>query len=398
MKLASRMGKLPPIPTLAMNTKANELRAQGVDVLSFAAGEPDFDTPDHIKEGAIQALRDGHTKYTPVSGILPLRKAICAWVEEHKGVSYSPEEVIVTVGGKQSVFNALHVLVEEGDEIVIPEPIWVAYAPVATLAGAKVVPVETSEENGFRMTREQLAAAITDRTKIVVINSPCNPSGCVYSREEIEGIAEVVLASPQAMVISDEIYGKLLYDGGEHVSIASISPEMRARTLVLDGFSKTYAMTGWRMGYTCAPREIVKAMDTLQGQSTSNATSFAQYGGIAALEGSLDFLKGWLAEYDKRRLAITEGMNSIDGLSVVMPKGAFYVFPRVSDLFGRHGPGGELKNSVDVGLYFLDHAQCAAVPGAGFGDDRYIRFSYATSLETVKEGIERLRAAVSQLG
>ena len=398
MKLASRMGKLPPIPTLAMNTKANELRAQGVDVLSFAAGEPDFDTPDHIKEGAIQALRDGHTKYTPVSGILPLRKAICAWVEEHKGVSYSPEEVIVTVGGKQSVFNALHVLVEEGDEIVIPEPIWVAYAPVATLAGAKVVPVETSEENGFRMTREQLAAAITDRTKIVVINSPCNPSGCVYSREEIEGIAEVVLASPQAMVISDEIYGKLLYDGGEHVSIASISPEMRARTLLLDGFSKTYAMTGWRMGYTCAPREIVKAMDTLQGQSTSNATSFAQYGGIAALEGSLDFLKGWLAEYDKRRLAITEGMNSIDGLSVVMPKGAFYVFPRVSDLFGRHGPGGELKSSVDVGLYFLDHAQCAAVPGAGFGDDRYIRFSYATSLETVKEGIERLRAAVSQLG
>ncbi len=398
MKLASRMGKLPPIPTLAMNTKANELRAQGVDVLSFAAGEPDFDTPDHIKEGAIQALRDGHTKYTPVSGILPLREAICAWVEEHKGVSYSPEEVIVTVGGKQSVFNALHVLVEEGDEIVIPEPIWVAYAPVATLAGAKVVPVETSEENGFRMTREQLAAAITDRTKIVVINSPCNPSGCVYSREEIEGIAEVVLASPQAMVISDEIYGKLLYDGGEHVSIASISPEMRARTLLLDGFSKTYAMTGWRMGYTCAPREIVKAMDTLQGQSTSNATSFAQYGGIAALEGSLDFLKGWLAEYDKRRLAITEGMNSIDGLSVVMPKGAFYVFPRVSDLFGRHGPGGELKNSVDVGLYFLDHAQCAAVPGAGFGDDRYIRFSYATSLENVKEGIERLRAAVSQLG
>ena len=398
MKLASRMGKLPPIPTLAMNTKANELRAQGVDILSFAAGEPDFDTPDHIKEGAIQALRDGHTKYTPVSGVLPLRKAICAWVEEHKGVSYSPEEVIVTVGGKQSVFNALHVLVEEGDEVLIPQPIWVAYAPVATLAGAKVVPVEASEENGFRMTREQLAAAITDRTRIVVINSPCNPSGCVYSREEIEGIAEVVLASPQAMVISDEIYGKLLYDGGEHVSIASISPEMRARTLLLDGFSKTYAMTGWRMGYTCAPREIVKAMDTLQGQSTSNATSFAQYGGIAALEGSLDFLKSWLAEYDKRRRAITEGMNSIDGLSVVMPKGAFYVFPRVSDLFGRHGPGGELKNSVDVGLYFLDHARCAAVPGAGFGDDRYIRFSYATSLENVKEGIERLRAAVSQLG
>jgi aspartate aminotransferase len=232
----------------------------------------------------------------------------------------------------------------------------------------------------------------------VVINSPCNPSGCVYTRAEIEGIAEEVLAHPQAMVLSDEIYGKILYDGEEHVSIASLSPEMKARTLLLDGFSKTYAMTGWRMGYTCASREIVKAMDTLQGQSTSNATSFAQWGGIAALEGPHDFLNGWIAEYDRRRQAIVEGMNAIDGLSVVMPKGAFYVFPRISDLFGRHGPGGELKNSVDVGIYFLEQAQCAAVPGAGFGDDRFIRFSYATSLENVKEGIERLRAAVSQLG
>ncbi len=398
MKLALRMGKLPPIPTLAMNTKAAELREQGVDVISFAAGEPDFDTPDHIKGAAAKALREGKTKYTPVSGVLPLRKAICGWVAENKGVAYEPDEVVVTVGGKQSVFNALHVLLEEGDEIVIPAPIWVAYEPVATLTGAKVVAVETSEDNGFKMTREQLAAAITPRTKIVVINSPCNPSGCVYTRAEIEGIAEEVLAHPQAMVLSDEIYGKILYDGEEHVSIASLSPEMKARTLLLDGFSKTYAMTGWRMGYTCASREIVKAMDTLQGQSTSNATTFAQWGGIAALEGPHDFLNGWIAEYDRRRQAIVEGMNAIDGLSVVMPKGAFYVFPRISDLFGRHGPGGELKNSVDVGIYFLEQAQCAAVPGAGFGDDRFIRFSYATSLENVKEGIERLRAAVSQLG
>ncbi|MFC1491382.1 pyridoxal phosphate-dependent aminotransferase [Nitrospinota bacterium] len=398
MKLATRMGKLPPSPTLAMNSKANELREQGVDVISFAAGEPDFDTPDHIKEGAIRALRDGQTKYTAVSGILPLRKAICEWVAEHKGVSYSPDEVVVTVGGKQSVFNAIHVLLEEGDEIVTPEPIWVAYAPVAVLAGAKVVPVEASEENGFKMTREQLAEAITPRTKLVVINSPCNPSGCVYTPAEIEGIAEEVLASPQAMVLSDEIYGKLLYDGGEHLSIASLSPEMKARTLLLDGFSKTYAMTGWRMGYTCAPREIVKAMDTLQSQSTSNATTFAQYGGITALTGPHDFIQDWLAEYDRRRQAIYEGMNSIDGISAILPKGAFYAFPRISDLFGRQGPNGELKNSVDVGLYFLEQAQCAAVPGIGFGDDRFIRFSYATSLENVKEGIERVRAAVSQLG
>jgi aspartate aminotransferase len=274
----------------------------------------------------------------------------------------------------------------------------VAYEPVSNLVGAKVVPVQTSEENGFKMTREDLEKAITPRTKLVVINSPCNPSGCVYTRAEIEGIAEVVLASPQAMVLSDEIYGKILYDGEEHVSIASLSPEMKSRTLLLDGFSKTYAMTGWRMGYTCAPREIVKAMDTLQGQSTSNVTSFAQYGGIAALTGPHDFLNGWLAEYDKRRQAIVEGFNSIDGMSVVMPKGAFYVFPRVSDLFGRTGAKGKLKNSVDVGLYFLEQAQCAAVPGVGFGDDRFIRFSYATSLENVKEGIERIRAAVGQLG
>ncbi|MEE9241212.1 MAG: pyridoxal phosphate-dependent aminotransferase [bacterium] len=398
MKLASRMDKLPPIPTLAMNTKASELREQGVDVISFAAGEPDFDTPDHIKEGAIQALRDGHTKYTAVRGILPLRQAICEWVAEHKGVTYEPDEVIVTVGGKQSVFNILQVLLEEGDEIVIPAPIWVAYEPVANLVGAKVVPVQTSEESGFKMTREELEKAITPRTKLVVINSPCNPSGCVYTRAEIEAIAEVVLAAPQAMVLSDEIYGKILYDGESHVSIASLSPEMRARTLLLDGFSKTYAMTGWRMGYTCASREIVKAMDTLQGQSTSNVTSFAQYGGLAALKGPLDFLTGWVSEYDKRRRAIVEGFNSIDGMSVVMPKGAFYVFPRVSDLFGRTGASGELKNSVDVGMYLLEQAQCAGVPGAGFGDDRFVRFSYATSLENVKEGIERIRAAVSQLG
>jgi aspartate aminotransferase len=398
MKLASRMGKLPPIPTLAMNTKAAELKAQGLDIISFAAGEPDFDTPDHIKEAAIKALRDGQTKYTAVSGIPALRQAICDWVAEHKGVAYTPDEVICTVGGKQSVFNALHVLLEEGDEIVIPAPIWVAYEPVAAVAGATVVRVETSEENGFKMTREELAAAMSPRTKLVVINSPCNPSGCVYTRAEIEGIAAEVLAHPSAMVLTDEIYGKLLYDGEEHVSISSLSPEMKARTLLLDGFSKTYAMTGWRMGYTCAPKEIVKAMDTLQGQSTSNVTTFAQYGGVAALQGPHDFLDGWRAEYDKRRRAIVEGINSIDGLSCLMPKGAFYVFPRISDLFGRHAPGGELKNSVDVGVYFLEQAKCAAVPGIGFGDDRYIRFSYATSLENVKEGVERLRAAVSQLG
>jgi len=398
MKLASRMGKLPPIPTLAMNTKAAELKAQGLDIISFAAGEPDFDTPDHIKEAAIKALRDGQTKYTAVSGIPALRQAICDWVAEHKGVAYTPDEVICTVGGKQSVFNALHVLLEEGDEIVIPAPIWVAYEPVAAVAGATVVRVETSEENGFKMTREELAAAMSPRTKLVVINSPCNPSGCVYTRAEIEGIAAEVLAHPSAMVLTDEIYGKLLYDGEEHVSISSLSPEMKARTLLLDGFSKTYAMTGWRMGYTCAPKEIVKAMDTLQGQSTSNVTTFAQYGGVAALQGPHDFLDGWRAEYDKRRQAIVEGINSIDGLSCLMPKGAFYVFPRISDLFGRHAPGGELKNSVDVGVYFLEQAKCAAVPGVGFGDDRYIRFSYATSLENVKEGVERLRAAVSQLG
>jgi len=392
------MGKLPPIPTLAMNTKAAELKAQGLDIISFAAGEPDFDTPDHIKEAAIKALRDGQTKYTAVSGIPALRQAICDWVAEHKGVAYTPDEVICTVGGKQSVFNALHVLLEEGDEIVIPAPIWVAYEPVAAVAGATVVRVETSEENGFKMTREELAAAMSPRTKLVVINSPCNPSGCVYTRAEIEGIAAEVLAHPSAMVLTDEIYGKLLYDGEEHVSISSLSPEMKARTLLLDGFSKTYAMTGWRMGYTCAPKEIVKAMDTLQGQSTSNVTTFAQYGGVAALQGPHDFLDGWRAEYDKRRRAIVEGINSIDGLSCLMPKGAFYVFPRISDLFGRHAPGGELKNSVDVGVYFLEQAKCAAVPGVGFGDDRYIRFSYATSLENVKEGVERLRAAVSQLG
>ncbi len=398
MRFASRMNELAPIPTLAMNTKAAEMKAQGIDVISFAAGEPDFDTPEHVKEGAIRGLRDGATKYTAVRGTLPLREAICDWVKEHKGLNYDPKtEAIVTVGGKQSVFNALHVLVEQGDEVVIPAPIWVAYEPIATLTGARAILVQTSEENGHKMTAEELREVLSPRTRIVVINSPCNPSGCVYSREELEAIAEVV-SSTDALVMSDEIYGKITYDGEEHVSIASLSPEMKARTLVLDGFSKTYAMTGWRMGYTLTMPEIINAMDTLQGQSTSNVTSFAQHGGIAALRGSHAFLEEWLSQYDERRKAIVKGFNSIEGLRVVNPKGAFYAFPRVSDVFGRQGPKGELKNSMDVGLYLLEHARCAGVPGAGFGNDAYIRFSYATSLANVTEGIKRIRAALGQLG
>lgn len=398
MRFASRMSKLPPSPTLAMNTKAAEMKAEGADVISFAAGEPDFDTPEHVKEGAVQGLRDGATKYTAVRGMPSLREAICEWVEEHKGLRYDPRtEAIVTVGGKQSVFNALHVLVEEGDEVVIPAPIWVAYEPVAALTGAKPVLVQTREENGHKMTADELREAVSPRTKIVVINSPCNPTGCVYGREELEAIAEVVL-STNALVMADEIYGKITYDGEAHVSIAALSPEMKARALVLDGFSKTYAMTGWRMGYTLAAPEIIKAMDTLQGQSTSNATSFAQYGGIAALRGPHDFLGEWLAQYDARRKAIVEGLNGIEGMSVVNPKGAFYAFPKVSGLFGRRGPDGELRHSMDVGLYLLEHARCAGVPGAGFGNADYVRFSYATSLENVREGVERIRAAVGRLG
>ena len=397
MKLSSRLEKLPPIPTLAMNTKAGELRAKGVDVISFAAGEPDFDTPDHIKEAASKALFDGETKYTAVKGIPSLREEICNWILDNKGVSYDPEkEVVVTVGGKQSVFNSLHCLLEEGDEVVIPSPIWVAYEPVANLTGAKVVLVEAKEENAFKATADDFKKAITPKTKLVVINSPCNPTGCVYTRSELEKLSQVILDS-NAMILSDEIYGKILYDGEEHISIASISEEMKDKTLILDGFSKTYAMTGWRMGYTLGPAKIIKAMDTLQGQSTSNVTTFAQYGGIAALKGSHDFLDDWIEKYDERRKKIVEGLRSIDGIDVVMPKGAFYVFPRINGLFGLEGPDGVLQNSVDVGLFFLEHARCAAVPGAGFGDDNFIRFSYATSTENILEGIDRIRSAVSML-
>ncbi|MBI4252514.1 MAG: pyridoxal phosphate-dependent aminotransferase [Candidatus Tectomicrobia bacterium] len=398
MRLAIRMSKLPPSPTLAMNAKAAELRAQGKDVISFAAGEPDFDTPDHIKEAAVQALKEGKTKYTEVRGVLPLREAVCDWVAEHKGLRYDPKrQVVVSVGGKQAVFNLLHVLLEEGDEVVIPAPIWVAYEPVAVLAGARVVLVQASEESGFKLTPGQLKRAITPRTKLVVLNSPCNPTGCVYTRRELEAIAQIVLASG-AMVLSDEIYGKILYDGEEHVSIASLSPEMKARTLVLDGFSKTYAMTGWRLGYTLGPAPIIEAMDTLQSQSTSNAVTFAQWAGVAALRGPHGFLKGWVAEYDRRRRAVVEGLNAVEGLSALAPKGAFYVFPRVSGLFGRKGPAGPIRDSNGVGLYLLEHAQCACVPGIGFGDDAFIRLSYATSYENVEKGVERIRAAVGQLG
>ncbi|MFQ5894552.1 MAG: pyridoxal phosphate-dependent aminotransferase [Nitrospinota bacterium] len=396
MELSERVRGLAPAATLEMNTRAAALRAQGLDVLSFAAGEPDFDTPEHVKEAAIRALREGHTKYTAVRGTEALRRAIADWVEREKGLRYSPQQVVVSMGAKHSVFNIALSLFGPGDEVLIPVPAWVSYEPIVELSGARPVRLPTREEDGFRLRPEAVEEAVTPRTKALFLNSPCNPTGAVLRRSDLEAIGEVV-ARRRLTVISDEIYGKILYDGVEHVSIASLSPELKERTVVVDGLSKTYAMTGWRLGFALGPEHLMGAMASVQSQSTTNPVSFAQPAAIAALEGPQDFLRGWVAEFDRRRRVLVAGLNELPGVSCLSPQGAFYAFPRVRGLFGKSGPEGELRSSLDVASFFLSSARCATVPGVAFGDDGYIRFSFACSVEQVEEGLSRISVAVERL-
>lgn len=379
MDLASRVSELTPSLTLAIDSKAKAMRAEGIDVYSFGAGEPDFDTPEHIKAAAIEALNAGFTKYTPSSGTPELRAAISEKFKRDNGLEYKPSEIIVSNGAKQSCYNAIMAVCGEGDEVIIPAPYWLSYPDMVRLAGAEPVIVQTTQENDWKMTPAQFEEAMSPRTKMVIINSPGNPTGSVYTKEELRALVEVA-ADEEIMILSDEIYESLTYDGAEHVSVASLTPEAKDLTITVNGFSKAYAMTGWRLGYLGAPEKIAKAIDSMQSHSTSGPCSFAQKGGLAAITGSQQCVADMREEFNIRREYMFERLSAIHNVTAVKPKGAFYMLANISKL------GMTSTNFADR---LLSKANVAVVPGIAFGDDRVVRLSYATGLDVIKPGLDR---------
>ena len=378
--LADRATTLTPSLTLAIDAKAKAMKAAGEDVVGFGAGEPDFDTPQHIKDAATKAIAAGFTKYTPSSGIPELRQAIADKFKRENGLIYKPSQIIVSCGGKHSCYNVILATCEAGDEVIIPAPYWLSYPEMVKLAGAKPVILPTSDKTEFKVTPAQLRAAITPHTRLFILNSPSNPTGSVYTPEEVKALGDICVEK-NVLIMSDEIYEHLLYDGAKHRSVASFSPAHQEHTIIVHGLAKAYSMTGWRLGFLAAPEPIAKAIDAVQSHSTSNPTSFAQKGGVAALTGPQDHLPVWLAEYDKRRRYAHTKLNSIPGITCVNAKGAFYLFPNISKT--------GLK-SADFCAKLLEAEKVAAVPGIAFGADDYIRLSYATSMANIEKGLARI--------
>jgi aspartate aminotransferase len=380
MDLSSNVAQITPSLTLAIDSKAKAMRAEGIDVCGFGTGEPDFDTPEHIKEAAIKALQDGFTKYTPSAGLPELRTAISEKFAKDNDIDYKPNQVIVSNGAKQSCFNAILACCEPGDEVIIPAPYWLSYPDMVRLVGAEPVIVQTKASNAYKMTAEEFENAMTPRTKMVIINSPGNPTGSVYTREELEALVEVALTE-DIFILSDEIYEKLIYDDASHVSVASLSKEAYDLTITVNGFSKAYAMTGWRLGYLGAPEAIAKVIDSLQSHSTSGPNSFAQKGAVAALKGSQQCVTDMRDEFNVRREYMYERLAAIPNVSTVKPLGAFYMLADISK-FG--------LSSTNFADRLLSKAEVAVVPGVAFGDDKTVRLSYATDLETIKTGLDRI--------
>jgi aspartate aminotransferase len=393
--LADRMKTLAPSPTLAMQAKAKAMRAQGINVISFGAGEPDFDTPARIKQAAVRAMESGHTKYTEVGGVPELRAAVCEKLRRDQGIEYAPDEVVVSCGAKHTLYNIVMALVNPGDEVLIPSPYWVSYPEQVRLLGGVPVPVPTHESTGFDLDPESVARAITPRTKLIIVDSPGNPTGAVFSADALRRVGELAVRHG-LWVVSDECYEALTYEG-RHVSIASLSPEIKARTIVVNTCSKAYAMTGWRIGYAAGPRAIIRGMTDVQSQVTSNPSSVAQWAAVEALAGPQDEIAKMVGEFDRRRRVIVDGLNAMPGVRCVMPKGAFYAFPNVSGLFGKTYQGQRLQGSSAVCQFLLDEARIATVAGVDFGSDDHIRLSYATGLETIQEGLTRMDGAVRSL-
>jgi aspartate aminotransferase len=396
VKLALRTQGIKPSVTLAIAAKAGRLRAEGVDIANFSAGEPDFDTPEHIKVAAIEALRKGMTKYTDVKGIEPLPEAVVQKYRREFGLNYRKEDVLVSCGAKHAIYNILQAVINPGDEVVIPAPYWVSYSDMALLAGGVSKTIATSETAEFHISADQLGATLTPRTRVFILNSPCNPTGATYQRDELLAIGRV-LENHDCLIIADDIYEKIIYEDTQFHTLVALCPALRERTIIVNGVSKSYAMTGWRIGYAIGPADVIGAAAKIQSQSTSNATSIAQAAALEAIRGKQDDVALMVQEFRKRRDAIVERLNRIESITCLKPQGAFYVFPNVSGLFGKKSKNTILKTPCDVADFLLEEAKAAVVPGEDFGSNQHVRFSYATSLDDIDRGCARIRDAVAQL-
>ena len=396
--ISDSLNRIKPSATMVITAKAAQLKREGKKVIGLSAGEPDFDTPDHVKVAAIDAIHKGYTKYTNVEGIPELRQAIIDKFKKDNGLSYSINDVIVGTGGKQILFNALVGSINKDDEVIIPAPYWVSYPDMTLLAGGKPVIISCTQETDFKLTAKELGQVITKKSKWLILNSPSNPTGSCYSRKELEEIADVVRKHKNLYVMTDDIYEYIVYDNFEFFTFAQVAPDLKDRVLTVNGVSKSHCMTGWRIGYAVGPEVLIKAMIKIQGQSTSNASSISQYAALAGISGSNDFLKPCLKAFDERRRFVVNKLNNIQGISCLLPKGAFYAYPNVSGLVGKKtNEGIILKNDTDIVEWLLETAEVAAVPGVAFGLEPFFRISYATSLDLLKEAMNRIEKAVLSL-
>ncbi|SHH84758.1 aspartate aminotransferase [Caloranaerobacter azorensis DSM 13643] len=390
-KLSEKALSISPSVTLEITAKAKEMKQRGIEVISFGAGEPDFDTPKNIQEAGIKTIKEGNTRYTASAGVLELREAICQKLKKDNNIEYTLQNIIVSNGAKHSIFNALTAILNQGDEVIIPVPYWVSYPEMVKLAGGKPIFLETKEEEGFKYNVEELKKSITDKTKAIIINSPSNPTGAVYDREELEQIAKIAIDN-NIFIISDEIYEKLIYDGKKHISIASLNKEIKDLTIVINGMSKAYAMTGWRIGFAAAHAEIIKAMTNIQSHTTSNPCTISQYASLEGLKGEQKDIEYMRNKFEERRNYMVDRINAINGLTCRKPSGAFYVMANIVQIKGKEIKGKKINSSLDFANLLLNDINVAVVPGIAFGADDYIRLSYATSMENIMEGLNRIEA------
>ncbi|MGA7875059.1 MAG: pyridoxal phosphate-dependent aminotransferase [Desulfoferrobacter sp.] len=397
MKLAQRVARIKPSATLTISAKAKALKQQGVQVVNFGVGEPDFDTPQHIQEAAVAAIKRGETRYTAVSGIDELKEAICRMIAEDYGLSYGKENVLVCCGGKHALYNLFQTVLDPGDEVIIPSPYWVSYPDMVELAGATPVTVACPEENGFKLRPEDLEGAITPRTRMIIINSPSNPTGVHYLREEYLALVEILAKYEDIVIVSDDIYYRILFRGYEWINIAMLDERLRERTFIVNGVSKTYCMTGWRIGYLIGDAGVIKAANNIQSQSTSNPTSISQWASVAALNGDQEGVSNMAKIFEDRCKYVLGRLAKLPGVTCPSPAGAFYVFPNVSHYFGKRHEEQTITNSLDMANFLMEKAHVAVVPGGAFGEDRCIRFSYALSMDDLREGFDRIEKALKML-
>ncbi|NOX64270.1 MAG: pyridoxal phosphate-dependent aminotransferase [Chlorobi bacterium] len=396
MHVSSKVNSLAFSGTMQISGKAKELKAQGVNVIDLSVGEPDFPTPQRVKDAAVKAIADNQTKYTMAAGIVPLREAVGAWFKQSYGLDYAANEIIISNGAKHSLYNTLQTIIEVGEEVIIPAPYWVTYPALVEIVDGVPITVETTKEEGFKLTPEKFKAAITPKTRALILCNPSNPTGSVYTKAELEEIAEIVLEN-DLYVISDEIYSKLVYDDFEYTSFPTLSDEIKKKTILIDGVSKSYSMTGWRIGFTAADKELISGMGKLQSQMTSNASTISQYAALEAITGPQDDVEEMRKTFNERRIYLRDALNLIDGVEAGDAKGAFYLFPNVSSVFGKSYGDTKINGSFDLSMYLIAEAQVATVPGSVFGAEGFLRIAYATSMENLQEGVKRIEEALAKL-